>query len=61
MTTHICINIGSSEGLLPGDTKPLTEPMLSKAFHTGNAQDFLHISLKIINLRLQPPIPGVNE
>ena len=29
MTTYICVNIGAVNSLLPDDTKPLPEPMLT--------------------------------
>ena len=73
MATHIWVNIGSGNGLVPGGTKPLTEPMLinhqwnSAAFTWGEFHKkwSVYISLigvrKITSLRSQPHLPGVSE
>ena len=49
MASHDSVNIGSSNGLLPDGTKPLTETMLAchqlglAAFIWGQSQDMLKI------------------
>ena len=64
MVTQIWVNIGSDNGLLPDDTKPLPEPMLTNhqwgvmAFTWGQyhrkCPRYLSLSLKITNQWLQP-------
>ena len=76
MVTQICINIGSGNGLLPDDTKPLPEPMLiadlyqrySVAFIWGHyhkkiqrSEPISKTSLKIAFLKVHPDIPRANE
>ena len=67
------VHIGSSNGLLPYDTKPLSEPI--STYHqwelvvfiegnvTGNEKklSILDSSLKITNLNLQLCLPGASE
>ena len=64
------VNIGSGNGLLPNNIKPLPEPMLTNHqwdIHLGAlSQEMLMIlildmNLKITNLTLQPCLPGANE
>ena len=36
MTTEICVDIGSGNGLLPDGTKPLPEPVLTYHMYEGS-------------------------
>ena len=73
MATHIWVNIGSGNGLVPGGTKPLTEPMLinhqwsSAAFTWGEFHKKWSIYLSLIGIwkitswRSQSHHTGVSE
>ena len=69
MATKIWVNISSGNDLLPDGTKPLPEPLPvnSSDIHLRTIlQKMLNISIldmsmKIINLRLQLHLSGVNE
>ena len=67
----IYANIGSGNGLMPDDTKPLSEPMFTNCWGWGCHQMeisqevfkiyILDMSLKIDDLSLQPHLSGAND
>ena len=70
MATEIWVNIGSGNGLLPDDTKPLPEPMMTYQWSFVHPTTILQaapeisdhgMSLKIIILKLQSHLPGASE
>ena len=74
MWRQIWVNIGLGNGLLPDGTKPLLEPMMTYQLNQcwliisevlwhspENNISILDMSLKIIDFRLQPHLPWVNE
>ena len=62
MVSQNLINIGSDNGLSPDGSKPLPVPMLTN--HQLDLVAFIchqFCSLKVIDLRLEPHLPGANE
>ena len=70
MATKNRVNTGSCNSLLPDDTKPLPEPILSSHSQSdihpksisqpAPSLSFCMVSLKIILLKLSPHLPGTN-
>ena len=68
MATQIWVDIGSDNGLLPNDTKPLPEPMLNPDLgihYTAISQKMLvcwqRLSFEIRSLKISMHLPEANK